>query len=187
MITPTLLALALGPCAQLMPASDDAIPEIALSSPVNPASKTLVKSSTVPPWGILEENPTHRGSPHHLSVFLGGTDTSANNFSFTVGLDYEYRVSHLLGLGVVVEHAYGNIEATSFLAVADIHFTERFIAQIGPGIESSDTHGELVIARVGLLYETELAGFTFSPQIHYDWHDGEADALIVGFAFGLSF
>ena len=124
--------------------------------------------------------------PHHLSVLLADTNVSGEGDNFTVGLDYEYRVSELLGLGTVIERAYGEIDATTLLAVADIHFQNGLIMQVGPGFERKD-NDNVFISRVGVLYEFEVDHYTLSPQLHWDYHDGEANAIVAGIAFGFSF
>jgi hypothetical protein len=124
-------------------------------------------------------------SPHHVSVLIGGTHFQGGDSEFTLGFDYEYRVSSLLGIGAVAEHAFGSLDTWTYLAVADIHF-EHLIVQVGPGVEQSPKH-DLFTFRLGALYEFEFDGFTVSPQVHYDYHDGSSNAVIYGLAFGLSF
>ncbi|MEM1091243.1 MAG: hypothetical protein AAGI67_12740 [Pseudomonadota bacterium] len=125
--------------------------------------------------------------PHHLSLFTGVTDISGKDTAFTLGLDYEYRLNDRLGIGTVVEEAFGEIDATTILAVADIHLGHgALIMQVGPGVEILDDK-ELFVARVGMLYEFERGAYTISPQLHYDYHDGGKDALVLGLAFGMSF
>ncbi len=125
-----------------------------------------------------------REHPHHISVLFSGTfeqDESAPS----VGLDYEYRVSEFLGLGGVAERAFGQIDATTLLAVADLHLTRQFIIQTGPGVEFLE--GESAAAyRLGVLYEFEGRGYTVSPQLHYDWVSGE-DSVVAGIAIGYGF
>ena len=58
--------------------------------------------------------------PHHLSVLLADTRIDGEGDNSTLGIDYEYRVSPVIGLGAVIEHAYGELDATTLLAVADI-------------------------------------------------------------------
>ncbi|MEM7517281.1 MAG: hypothetical protein AAF368_10200 [Planctomycetota bacterium] len=123
-----------------------------------------------------------RSKPHHISVLTGSTSED-NESAFTVGVDYEYRRSEYLGLGTVVEHAFEDIDATTLLAVADLHLTPQFIVQTGPGVEFIDSESEFVY-RLGVLYEFEFLSYTVSPQLHYDWVSGE-DAIIVGLAFGV--
>ena len=125
-----------------------------------------------------------REQPHHLSVLPSGT-IEGNESAFSIGLDYEYRTSDFLGVGTVVERAFEDINATTVLAVADLHITNQWIVQTGPGVEFVEGEEEAVY-RLGTLYEFERGGYTVSPQLHYDWTSGE-DALVFGVAFGVGF
>lgn len=133
-----------------------------------------------------EEHHHWQQSPHHLSLLVATTNTDEHGDAFTLGVDYEYRVNDFLGIGLVAEYAFGDIEAFTYLAVADLHITNNFIAQVGPGVEFFDGE-EIPVARVGLLYEFELSGFTLSPQLHYDYHHDHDDAIVAGLAFGIAF
>ena len=119
--------------------------------------------------GALEHEGEHnwREEPHHVSVLLSGT-IEEHEEAPSIGLDYEYRTSQFLGLGAVVERAFGDIDATTVLGVADLHITNQFIVQTGPGVEFVGGEEEAVY-RLGVLYEFERGGYTVSPQVHYDW------------------
>lgn len=123
---------------------------------------------------------------NHLSMILADTNVSGEGDNFTVGLDYEYRLNELIGLGAVIERAYGELDATTLLAVADIHFQSGLIMQVGPGFEHRDDEN-VFVTRVGVLYEFELEHYTLSPQLHWDYHEGESNAIVAGVAFGFSF
>ena len=89
-----------------------------------------------------------------------------------------------------VEHVFleshDDIDAWTFLAVADLHLTRGLAIQTGPGVEVLE-EGEEFVVRVGLLYEFELGeGWTLSPQVHYDWTQ-EEDTMVYGLAFGRAF
>ena len=122
--------------------------------------------------------------PHHLSVLMASTFEDGEEAP-TLGVDYEYRVNDFLGVGGVAEYAFGDIEATTLLLVADLHLTNQFIVQTGPGVEFIDDE-ELAVYRVGVLYEFERDGFTVSPQLHYDITSDE-NAVILGIALGFAF
>jgi len=129
--------------------------------------------------------------PHHGSVVVAGTSVlSADETAFTLGVDYEYRVNELIGVGGVVEYAFGDIDALTLLAVADVHLWRGLAMQIGPGVEFVDDGEEtetFAIGRIGALYELEFGeGYTISPQFHYDISNGE-DAIVFGVALGLAF
>ena len=87
---------------------------------------------------------------------------------------------------MVAEYAFDEIDATTFIAVADIHTSFGLIAQIGPGIEFAE-HGDRFLFRVGGLYEFEFESFTVSPQFHIDILENGDDSLVFGFAFGRHF
>ena len=151
----------------------------------------LVISLIIAQTAKSQENPHHSGESfvhgrNHLSLFLGGTDIDGEEQGFTAGLDYEYRISDLLGLGTVVEYAGGEVDAWSFLAVADIHLYKGLIAQVGPGLETTSEE-DVFITRFGMLYEFEYEHLTVSPQLHYDIHDGAEDGIVFGLAFGFAF
>lgn len=127
------------------------------------------------------------GKPHHLSVLLGGThmiDSEENGA--TIGIDYEYRVNDILGVGLIVEHASSVIYAETILAVADIHTPSGIIVQVGPGIEFGNHHDRFLL-RIGGLYEFEFDSWTLSPQLHFDMAENAEDSLVFGFAFGKAF
>ena len=85
-----------------------------------------------------------------------------------------------------MEYAFGELDATTVLAFADLHLNNGVIMQLGPGLENR--HSENVfVARVGMLYEFEMGNFTISPQLHWDYHDGEENAIVAGLAFGFAF
>lgn len=137
---------------------------------------------------LASEGETDHGEhPHHLSLLVAGTHVEdEDETAVTIGVDYEYRVSELLGVGFVVEHAFGELDATSILAVADIHVWQGLAVQVGPGVEFVHDE-ERLIGRLGALYEVELGdGFTLSAQVHYDISERE-DAVVFGVAFGRAF
>lgn len=133
-----------------------------------------------------EASGTEKHGPHHISVFLGNTElVDSPHAGFTLGVDYEYRVSEFLGLGFVGERAFGEVDATTLLLVADMHLWRGLVAQVGPGIEVVDGETHFA-ARFGMLYEVELdGGFTVSPQLHYDI--SHEDGIVFGLALGRAF
>jgi len=137
-----------------------------------------------------EENPIWQTHPNHLSLFTAGT-WEDEEVAFTLGLDYERRINGFLGLGAVVERAFGHIDATTLLAVADLHLWRGLAVQTGPGAEFIDGRGEekdeqVFVYRIGALYELEFGRATLSPQLHYDVTTDE-HAVVFGVATGFNF
>ena len=114
---------------------------------------------------------------HHLSVVFGGTTLfDAEETAFTLGVDYEYRINELIGVGGVVEYAFGDIDATTLLAVADIHLWKGLALQAGPGVEWIDDE-TFAIGRVGLLYEFERCASHFARRASDRYASVNAAAL----------
>lgn len=136
---------------------------------------------------LAQEREGEAEGPHHLSLVVAATDIrDEDETAFTLGVDYEYRVSELLGVGFVAEHAFGDVDSTTLIAAADIHLWQGFAIQLGPGVEFAEGE-EFLMGRIGTIYEFELGGgFTLAPQVHYDFSDGE-DAFVFGAAFGRAF
>ena len=125
---------------------------------------------------------------NHVAVLVGGTlefEEHETLGGVTVGLDYEYRVNEIIGIGAVAEYAGQDLDATTLLGVVDIHLWRGLAAQTGPGVEFIDDE-DLFVYRVGLLYEFEIGEYTLSPQVHMDMTDEERATIFVlaaGFPF----
>lgn len=168
-------------------------------APWRPAIALLFACIALP--GVAEESSAHgshsaatvRGiphsddhPPHHLSILVAETlINGSSNDGLTIGLDYEYRLSRLLGVGVVVERAAGAIDATTVFAVADLHIWRGLAVQVGLGSEYIEETAFLA-ARAGVLYEFVFdSGYTLSPQVHFDASD--ENSIVWGVSFGKSF
>jgi len=131
----------------------------------------------------------HFASPNHLSLFLGNTHLQvpgeSDEDAFTLGIDYEYRVSKRIGVGGVAEYAFGGLDATTLLAAVDVHLYKGAVMQLGLGVEFVDDQTN-ELGRVGILYEFEFSEITVSPQFHFDVTSAE-DSLVFGLAVGRNF
>lgn len=136
---------------------------------------------------LTEEMSTHQQHRHHVALFTGGTHVfSDNHTAVTYGIDYEYQLTPRIGVGALIERAEGAIDATSLIALVDIHITKRFVVQMGPGIEF-EAGEEIAIGRIGAYYEFDLnEKITISPSVGYDISE-EHDAIIFGLLIGKKF
>lgn len=124
--------------------------------------------------------------PHHLSVLLGWTELIDESTSgFTYGIDYEYAFTSILGVGFVAEYAVGDADTASVFAVVDIHLTEHFVLQVGPGFESSDLDDSAAF-RVGGYWEFDIGEVLLSTTVSYDVAE-EDDSVVAGFLIGKKF
>ena len=127
-----------------------------------------------------------RHGPHHVSMMFGGTDSDEFDTEYTFALDYDYRFNARASLGAVVQHATGDLDATTLLGIADVRVWDGLTVRLGPGVEFNDDD-DVFVFRVGGLYEIEFDTYTMAPQIHYDIHDGAEDTIVFGLAVGRSF
>ncbi len=126
------------------------------------------------------------GHRHHVSLLIGGTTVpEADHTGVTYGIDYEYVLTHRFGVGVIVERAEGEIDATSVFAVTDIHLTPAFVLQLGPGVEFEGGE-EIAVGRFGAYYEFDIGPITVAPTVSYDLSE-KNDAVIYGILLGRKF
>ena len=124
-------------------------------------------------------------SRHSLSVFVGGTSTEHIS-AFTLGLDYQYRVTPVIGVGALFDHAFGEIKSTIIGAALFLHF-KQWEGTIAPAAEfHGDSEEEAALAfRFGLGYEIELGSWKLVPSLLFHTERGGEPALVYGVAFGV--
>ena len=122
---------------------------------------------------------------HHVEVFLGNTHTEEGVDAFSIGAQYEYRMSPLLGIGVLGEYATENIDSWVVGVPLTIHPGAgwELVAMPGVELESDET---TFLFRAGVGYEFELEQFTIKPEFNADFVGGEVD-LVFGASFGFGF
>ena len=122
---------------------------------------------------------------HHIAVSLGNTHTEENEDAFTIGLDYEYRLSSLVGVGVLGEYATEDLNTWVVGGPFALHPGAGWRLVAMPGIEIADDETEFLF-RVGAGYEFEIERFTLMPEVNADFVDGETN-LFFGASLGLKF
>jgi hypothetical protein len=121
---------------------------------------------------------------HHLALFLGATHTDEED-EFSIGIDYEYRLKPILGVGGVVEYTGGDLETTVVVAALFIHPYDQWRLVLAPGFENEDGDNEFLF-RVGVSYQFPVGRWTISPEFNVDFVDGEEN-LVYGLSFGWGF
>jgi outer membrane scaffolding protein for murein synthesis (MipA/OmpV family) len=128
----------------------------------------------------------HHGHKHHVAVFFGGTHDYHDENAFTLGLDYEYRLTELLGAGALIDYAGGDIESAVIGGGLFIHPWQdlRFLTAVGKEIHNG--HNEFLV-RLGVMYDFHLEGWTLSPTINVDLLESDHQNVVYGIAFGRGF
>jgi hypothetical protein len=133
---------------------------------------------------------------HHVALFAGGTHADIeieeagivreeSEDAFTVGLDYEYRLRPLFGVGGLVEYAGGDLETTIVAGALFIHPVGGLKFILAPGVEHEGDENEFLF-RAGVYYDFFFGNFSITPTFSVDFVDGEED-LVYGVSFGYGF
>jgi len=121
---------------------------------------------------------------NELALFLGGT-TNKDATAITFGLDYQYRLTPLVGIGGLIDHAAGDIKSTLLGAAAFLHFLSWEIT-LAPAVEFVGDETNFTF-RVGLAYEISLPAFSISPALNLDTERGGELSVVYGLSFGIEF
>jgi len=136
---------------------------------------------SVPAFGQHEED--HQGHKHHVAMFLGNTHNYHGEDAFTVGLDYEFRLHSLLGIGALIDHATEDIDSTVAGVGLFGHPWRDLRVLVAAANEHHHGENEFVV-RVGAMYDFSLAGWSIAPTVNVDLLEDGEENWIYGFAFG---
>ncbi len=135
--------------------------------------------------------------PNEISGFVGLTDEKGHDPEFTLGLDYERRLSLHWGVGGLIDYAGGDLRNTLFAVPVFWHPTRDWKIIAAPGIEfhsgrGSTAHGEggtgksegsqgeadedetYFLFRLGTTYHFHLTeNWDVAPALFIDFVNGE--------------
>lgn len=124
---------------------------------------------------------------NELGVFLGVTVTEDES-GFSVGLDYEYRISRLFGIGAVLE--YTGMDFREWLVGIPfyLHPWKELKLLAAPGFELEKDSGEKeFVVRLGGEYGIGLGGgYEIAPALNIDI-TREDTAFVIGATLSKSF
>jgi len=145
--------------------------------------------------GMEGEHEEGHGEEHehknHIALFIGSTQAEdehgeRDDPQFTLGLDYERRLTRIFGLGalldVVVE---GHREA--IVGVAGVFHAGRAEFVVAPaGERVRDTGDWEAVVRLGFLFEFEAGRVALKPSLYYDETE-EGGTLVLGLTISKGF
>lgn len=148
--------------------------------------------------GTHHEEGAHEGHEfhkNHVALFNGATTNLTHNLtSYSIGLDYEYRFSKMIGAGVLGEFVAS--ESPEMLVGISV-FTHPYkgaILFVAPmalfaseeegAAEAEDSELPLAI-RIGAGYDFHFGKLSVGPSVSYDM--GNTSALAYGLAIGFGF
>ncbi|MCK4922553.1 MAG: hypothetical protein KAS71_15980 [Bacteroidales bacterium] len=134
---------------------------------------------------------------NHMAVFTGATNNITHHSTgFTIGIDYEYRISNLIGLGLGGEYiSIGSGEILGSIPIF-IHPMNNMKIVTAPLVifaeeHHDDEHHESTgkeasfAFRIGGGYDFHLGKVVFGPTVNFDI--GSSKALVFGLSIGFGF
>jgi len=118
-----------------------------------------------------------------LGLFLGVTDSDGEN-GFSVGLDYERRLSRGFGIGGVIEYTGNDYRDGIVAASFNWHAWKELKLLAAPGVEVNRADGsDAFLFRIGAEYGFAIGkGFEIAPALNFDFTSDETSVV-----YGLSF
>ena len=150
----------------------------------------LVAAILVPNEVMAEEETQSEHSSelehlHSVAFFMGNTHDGSED-GFSVGLDYEYRLSETNGIGGLIEYASGELDSWVVAAPLFIYPYKGLRLVVALGFEYGHSETEFLV-RTGIAYEFEMGErWTITPKFNVDFVDSE-EKYVYGVAFGYGF
>jgi hypothetical protein len=134
----------------------------------------------------------HHLHRNHLALFTGATTNFEHESTdFTIGVDYEYRVNDMFGIGLLGEIVYAEHKETIVGVPFFIHMKNAPLKIVlAPGVIMAEDHHhhkyEKFLFRGGLGYDIHMGDYSVTPTLNADVVDGDV-SLAYGIAFGVGF
>ena len=145
--------------------------------------------------GEHEETAGENGEHHHknhIAVFVGATEGEELNGEkedpdFTLGIDYERRLSSLFGFGGMADWV---VEGNREYLLGPIGFLHPYRGAklfAAPCYQRVREEGENnFVLRIGASWDFAIGKYTVGPEIIYDFAE-EENFLVFGVGFGMGF
>jgi hypothetical protein len=122
---------------------------------------------------------------NRVALFLGATTKDSHTHA-TIGLEYERRLSELIGIGAVAEGSPSGRELVGAVPVF-FHPVGGLALSVGPGFSVEEGHTHFLV-RFGVGWDFELpAGLSLAPAVSYDLTEGAGDAIVYGLMLSYAF
>lgn len=119
-----------------------------------------------------------------LALFIGGTSSKSSTV-LSVGIDYQYRINKLIGVGALFDYAMGDKQSI-LLGPGFILHAKNLGFIIAPCIEFSG--GDIVYPfRFGVEYDIKMKGFSLIPCVFIDTERNEEVVVAYGLAGSIKF
>jgi hypothetical protein len=117
---------------------------------------------------------------------LLGASTESGDAGFTVGVNYEHRLSDLIGVGFFNDYTIGDLDRWTVGAPVFFHPHEGWRFVVAPGLQHRDGDNDFLL-RTGVGYEFEMAeSWVVVPQFNLDFAGGDT-ICVFGASIGYRF
>jgi hypothetical protein len=124
--------------------------------------------------------------PNKLSLF-GGVTQESSEIGASLGLEYEYRLNQLWGIGGLVEYAGGDFDVWVLGIPAFIHPYAGWFIRLAPGLEIEESESSFLF-RAGVGYDFELLPrWSLAPEFNADFIEGGDTLLVYGLTLSYTF
>lgn len=137
------------------------------------------------------ENSDHHAAHHrhHVAVLLGGAVRSEHGETesgFAFGIEYEYRLHRLVGVGGLLEVATGDLRDVIFIAPVSLRPWRGLRLIAAPGAEIPGSGDAEFLFRLGAAYLFPVGQFSLGPEFNVDLVAGHP-TYVAGLALGFGF
>lgn len=141
---------------------------------------------------LSDEHTSEHHHGHHMAIFVGVTEAEEREGhkedpQFTLGFDYERRLSKLFGLGAMFDWVAEGKREILIGPIGFIHPYKGLSVTAAPCYQRARKSGhEGFVFRVGGAWDFQMSKYTISPNLVYDLTK-EEDFFVVGVCFGKGF
>lgn len=155
-------------------------------------SKKIIMSLSVVSMIALTTAPAIASGDGHSEIkknvigVFGGFTNMDGNTDATFGIEYERRLTDLIGVGVIYEHtpnAHNGDGVSIYMAELHLHPWQELRISVGYGKEKAHYEGSQSkdAWRLGVAYDFHIGAFGLAPTINFDRIDGQTATV-----FGLT-
>jgi hypothetical protein len=124
--------------------------------------------------------------PSRVSLF-GGIAQDDSDFGASFGLEYEYRMHGLWGIGGLAEYAGDDFDAWVVGVPVFLHPYAGSFIRLAPGLEFEEDEAGLLF-RTGVGYDFELSPWwSLAPEFNVGFIEGGDTKLVHGLSLSYSF
>lgn len=132
------------------------------------------------------EKPKHHEDHYHLSGFAGFTTNYKGKNGYKIGLEYEHRLTDLIGLGGTFDFTGADFDIFAFSVGTTFYpFEFPLIPAVGIGAKSYEGKWKPFV-RTMVLCDFHINDFSIGPMVMYDFFPDEKDIMSYGVTVGYS-